>query len=78
MDTAKNLQDLFPDWVSEEALQRVFSHYDKGAFTFPLMDSEICSSNRNTVYHIIPHYAATGAEDIIHKLRRIMANELPK
>ena len=71
------IHDLFPflpDWVTEEMVERVLSRYEDGAFTFDLDNTEICDYSGNTVYHLIPRYAGDGAEDIVHKLRRIMAN----
>ena len=76
MDNSQNLKTLFPDWITEEAINRVFSHYEGGAFTFDLPVDELTSTVRNTVYHVIPRYAGDGAEDIVKKLRRIMAHEL--
>jgi hypothetical protein len=76
LNNNQNIKNLFPDWVTEEALLRVLSHYEDGEFIFPLPEDEICSVKGNTVYHVIPRYADDGAEDIVKKLRRIMAYDL--
>ena len=76
MKNNQNLKSLFPEWVSDEAIARVFSHYEDGVFTFDLPDQEITSIEKNTVYHVIPRYAGEDAENIVQKLRRIMTYEL--
>jgi len=76
MKNDQNPKYMLPDWITEEALTRVLSYYEDGAFIFPLPEREICSTKGNTVYHVIPHYAGDEAEDIVAKLRRIMAHEL--
>ena len=79
MDKKKHdLQKSLPSWVTAESVERVLSHYKDGSFIFDLPADELTETVRGVTYHAIPHYADEGAEDIVHKLRRIMANELPK
>jgi len=74
----ENPYNLFPEWVSAEALERVFSRYTDGEFVFELPKDGFSETVRGTTYHVVPHYADEDAEDIVSKLRRIMASELPK
>jgi len=79
MDKKKHdLKKSLPSWVTVESVERVLSHYKDGEFVFDLPEEEICETVRGTTYHVIPHFADEGAEEITQKLRRIMANELPK
>lgn len=77
MSDNRDLRSILPPWVTAEALERVLAHYDNGEFVFDLPTDESSETVRGTTYHVIPHYADEGAEDIACKLRRIMAHELP-
>ena len=73
-DKIDNARYGLPDWVTIDALRRVFDHYDDGAFHFDLEESETDSEVGKTVYHTIARYSDSG-ESVMDKLRRIMAHE---
>lgn len=77
----KNYDDLrnkISSWITTESVEQILSHHRDGEFVFDFPEDELCERVKGTTYHVIPHFADEGAEEIIQKLRRIMANELPK
>lgn len=75
-DDAHGLLKVMPDWVTEEKLARVLEHYRDGVFEFDLPQDSFSETIRGTTYQVVPHYATEGSEDILNKLRRIMAHDL--
>ena len=59
-----------PKNLKPEIAERVAEHFKDGVFEFDF------STEENTVYHVIPHYAEGEAESVLDKLRRIMAGNL--
>lgn len=76
MDDFQKFLNILPDWADEERLARVLEHYRDGVFEFDLPQDGFSETIRGTTYQVVPHYAAEGSEDILNKLRRIMARDL--
>lgn len=72
----ENFRASLPDWMDDEKLMRVLAHYKDGIFEFDLPTDGFEETIRGVTYRTVPHYAAVGSEDILNKLRRIMAREL--
>ncbi len=69
-------QELLPG-MDPAAWERVARHLQGDAFVFDLEWDEYTVTEGNTVYHMVPRYAAEG-ESVVSKLRRILARELEK
>lgn len=65
-------------YLKPETAERMVQHFKDGAFEFELDTEGHITVEGNTVYHVIPHFAAEGSESIVNKLRRIMARNLEK
>ncbi|MFQ8942567.1 MAG: hypothetical protein ACLR8I_07675 [Christensenellaceae bacterium] len=53
-------------------------HFKDGVFEFDFDTEEHIAVEGNTVYHVIPHYAGDDAENVLNKLRRMIAKNLEK
>lgn len=71
----KNNNTFLPEGITATRLQEFSRHIENNKAVFDLPSGEVSIFEGNTVYHIIPHYAQTG-EDVVTKLRRILAREL--
>lgn len=73
-------KDLYKatQYLNPETVERMMQHFKDGAFEFELDTEGHIVVEGNTVYHVIPHFAAEGSESIVNKLRRIMARNLEK
>ena len=58
--------------------ERVAEHFKDGAFEFDFSTEEMIAVEGNTIYHVIPHYAGDDAENVLNKLRRMIAKNLEK
>lgn len=74
----RNPEDLsrLPKNLKPEIAERVAEHFRDGAFEFDFSTEEMIAVEGNTVYHTVPHYAEGEAENVLDKLRRIMARNL--
>lgn len=61
-----------------EVAERVAEHFKDGVFEFDFDTEEHIAVEGNTVYHVIPHYAGDDAENVLNKLRRMIAKNLEK
>ena len=65
-----------PKNLKPEIAERVAEHFKEGVFEFDFSTEEMIAVEGNTVYHVIPHYAEGEAENVLDKLRRILAGNL--
>ena len=65
-----------PKNLKPEIAERVAEHFKDGVFEFDFDTEEHIAMEGNTVYHVIPHYAGDDAENVLNKLRRMIAKNL--